>query len=1196
MKRQVGIALCMSIIALDVLRVFAACNFVRVATLGSAQITIGWPLDSTIRYWVEDTFIPSGIRSEFSSAASTWDSQCNRLGLMQDFVHLPGITHGQVVPITNNWVGEDSAAAHTLPYGFPVMTGFRVEINFKSFKRSGWTTASSCPIPSNLISARRVALHEMGHAIGLEHNKNCPDNVMETPINRGCVHLALGNADIETAQALYNCTTMFQVTLDFGATCVPDFDPAADISDFRINSGVATWTARHEWDTKEYVLEGCDDLRGAGVELAVEPPSLGIHVVPLQAAQFLYVRLVEIEASGRRIAHAYDTVSKTLRSPAELIASIAEQIDIAKVGKSNGSTAESPALGLRTKLVTQHPTVVVYTTSVLKSAVLTDVAPFWEERGQLVEVVDVGATFPAGTELEGIKASIAAYAQNGTKYFHLVGDWEDDYPFAMWSSNGYWQSKYDAYHKNGLIRTESNRAVGGIPTHRYPDHEAGSKNTAQQVPYIYTDQWYADTDEDDVPDVVVTRWPFGEPSEVSAAADRLPSAHSVSYTTQRALFLVGEAQPNGPGSDLVTAAMADEVEDRLLEFNAQALPITMLESNYPNVDDRNYATAWALNQIRPDLIVGLATFSSEKHPCRFFVKEQCTDPPSPPGWRMESLQSDYMARLVLAASCSAANWTSPTYICHINGPDFPMEVVCEEFLKNDGAGTLAWVGPTTGSLQGANYTIAYYLIEELMTNPYRPMAESWLSAMQRAYAVASEEYVPTLQSYAFLGDPLSPYRRLPDSSAIGKARAISGSEAVMPSAVAAGCPQGDLGAVVIDVNVGKDDVLSQLPLNALTLTQAEGDLSAFFPEQAAIAVDSLPDLLPPSQNFPNGYHRATFTVRSFGGCETGSALVSLYGIPLVEATTKVRSPDMNASGSVDVVDFALFGLGGFPRNPAPDDCGDFNNDAKVDLADFGTFGAHNNHHHGQALAKTDLSVSSAGVVLHFTEEYPTATSHRLYVDVDVSGFAEVEAALFALVAGNERLTFVEWSKTENSLGTIMFAPVPVGETQQLYFGALTSESFAGTVSRIGRLTFDVSGLSSLEIAESDFQMVTGDVLLESTAENPVVARMAGVLDRAIDPTMTRIFHNRLEQNFPNPFNPSTTLVFSIKDAVNVSLTIYDVSGRRVRELINERRERGAYRIVWDGRNDAGEAVASGVYLCRLVAGSFTSTKKMTMLK
>jgi len=95
---------------------------------------------------------------------------------------------------------------------------------------------------------------------------------------------------------------------------------------------------------------------------------------------------------------------------------------------------------------------------------------------------------------------------------------------------------------------------------------------------------------------------------------------------------------------------------------------------------------------------------------------------------------------------------------------------------------------------------------------------------------------------------------------------------------------------------------------------------------------------------------------------------------------------------------------------------------------------------------------------------------------------------------------------------------------------------------------------------------------------------------------TARFSNQLAQNYPNPFNPQTTLAFSIKDVGKVSLVIYDVAGRRVRELVDEHRAPGIYKVVWDGRDSKGGLVASGVYFYKLVAGSFADTKKMVLLK
>jgi hypothetical protein len=89
---------------------------------------------------------------------------------------------------------------------------------------------------------------------------------------------------------------------------------------------------------------------------------------------------------------------------------------------------------------------------------------------------------------------------------------------------------------------------------------------------------------------------------------------------------------------------------------------------------------------------------------------------------------------------------------------------------------------------------------------------------------------------------------------------------------------------------------------------------------------------------------------------------------------------------------------------------------------------------------------------------------------------------------------------------------------------------------------------------------------------------------------------RLEQNSPNPFNPQTAIRFSLSSKENVTLAIYDVSGRLVRVLMSGARDKGTHSITWDGRNDAGATVGSGVYFYRLDAGKFTATKKMVMLK
>jgi hypothetical protein len=90
--------------------------------------------------------------------------------------------------------------------------------------------------------------------------------------------------------------------------------------------------------------------------------------------------------------------------------------------------------------------------------------------------------------------------------------------------------------------------------------------------------------------------------------------------------------------------------------------------------------------------------------------------------------------------------------------------------------------------------------------------------------------------------------------------------------------------------------------------------------------------------------------------------------------------------------------------------------------------------------------------------------------------------------------------------------------------------------------------------------------------------------------------NSLSQNYPNPFNPQTTIAFSVKERGLVNLKVYNVAGQLVRTLANEEFAAGAHTKVWDGRNDAGQAVSSGVYFYKLVANNFSQTKKMVLLK
>jgi hypothetical protein len=89
---------------------------------------------------------------------------------------------------------------------------------------------------------------------------------------------------------------------------------------------------------------------------------------------------------------------------------------------------------------------------------------------------------------------------------------------------------------------------------------------------------------------------------------------------------------------------------------------------------------------------------------------------------------------------------------------------------------------------------------------------------------------------------------------------------------------------------------------------------------------------------------------------------------------------------------------------------------------------------------------------------------------------------------------------------------------------------------------------------------------------------------------------QLKQNFPNPFNPETRIYFEIPKAQNVKISIYNMLGQRIRTLVNGSYKAGQHVVNWNGRNDTGILVPTGVYIYRIKAGDFVDAKKMVMIK
>ena len=89
---------------------------------------------------------------------------------------------------------------------------------------------------------------------------------------------------------------------------------------------------------------------------------------------------------------------------------------------------------------------------------------------------------------------------------------------------------------------------------------------------------------------------------------------------------------------------------------------------------------------------------------------------------------------------------------------------------------------------------------------------------------------------------------------------------------------------------------------------------------------------------------------------------------------------------------------------------------------------------------------------------------------------------------------------------------------------------------------------------------------------------------------------KLENAYPNPFNPTTTIRYSIPVSNNVKIEVYNIMGQKVRTLVNQYKTAGTYSVTWDAKDEAGVKVATGMYFYRMQASHFQTVKKIILMK
>ena len=222
---------------------------------------------------------------------------------------------------------------------------------------------------------------------------------------------------------------------------------------------------------------------------------------------------------------------------------------------------------------------------------------------------------------------------------------------------------------------------------------------------------------------------------------------------------------------------------------------------------------------------------------------------------------------------------------------------------------------------------------------------------------------------------------------------------------------------------------------------------------------------------------------------------------------------------------------------------------------------------------------------------PGAESGVLKMLVSVAQTNDLKGYGFSLQFDPVKYEFVNATELDGNL-------LKSGSGQETLF--LSSNRTPGQVD-IGAVKIDGLGASGGgKLVELSFRTSGTPLSSDFQVSESVLVGLDGAIDMLhhaeigdLQPLPDRF---NLEQNVPNPFNPSTVIGYQLPEAGMVRLAIYNLLGQEVRVLVNEQRVAGSFSATWDGADALGRRVASGIYLYRIQAGSFSATKRMLLLK
>ena len=273
---------------------------------------------------------------------------------------------------------------------------------------------------------------------------------------------------------------------------------------------------------------------------------------------------------------------------------------------------------------------------------------------------------------------------------------------------------------------------------------------------------------------------------------------------------------------------------------------------------------------------------------------------------------------------------------------------------------------------------------------------------------------------------------------------------------------------------------------------------------------------------------------------------------------------------------------------------DLNGDDQVNFGDFVIFSANFGKVAVDAPVRAGKTVAAAGdngkAAVTLQVSGSAKMGELITITADLSNATAVNGWGLTLKYDPEQFEFLEATSPRTNLLTASGATAPVFLVNQDEAGTV---SLANAISRgssatgegsLAVLTFKPRG----EFENARFEVARGMVFDANSLSNPL---FANDLEVKLAPAAFA-----LNQNFPNPFNPETTIGYDLADGSQVRLEIYNIMGQLVNTLVSDHQAAGRYRVVWSGVDAGNRQVASGVYFYRLQTEGFKAVKKLMLLK